>query len=125
MHSVYTQTKQATTGFPRKMDQAEFFESKICPPSLAIFLDCPQETLQERLINRAQTYSRLDDGTEIMQKRFKTFVETTMPVVQHYMAQNRVFRIDASHEVSAVYQEMQTALEKGLGIVFQRARKAT
>lgn len=106
------------------MDQAEFFESKICPPSLVLFLDCPQETLQERLFNRAQTTSRLDDGTEIVQKRLKTFVETTMPVVQHYMAQTRVCRIDASHEVSAVYQEMQTALENGLGSDLQRTQKA-
>jgi UMP-CMP kinase len=106
------------------MDQAEFFESEICSPSLVLLLDCPPETLQERLVNRAETCSRLDDGAEIVQKRLKTFAETTMPVVQHYMAQNRVLRIDASHEISTVYREMQTALEKGLGSGFQRTQRA-
>lgn len=43
---AYTATKQATIGFPRKIDQADFFESKLYPLSLVLFLDCSQETLQ-------------------------------------------------------------------------------
>ncbi|KAE8452271.1 hypothetical protein EG329_000971 [Mollisiaceae sp. DMI_Dod_QoI] len=101
-------------GFPRKMDQADLFESEICPPVLVVFLDCPQETLQKRLANRAQTSSRLDDGPDTVKKRFTTFVETSMPVIQHYMTQDRLYQVDASHEISVVYQGMQMVLEKNL-----------
>ncbi|KAH8592842.1 adenylate kinase-domain-containing protein [Bisporella sp. PMI_857] len=90
-------------GFPRKMDQAELFESTISAPFSVIFLNCPQHILRDRLLSRAKVSSRLDDGVVIMQTRFETFSQTTMPVITHYKAQNRVIQVDASRKVTSVY----------------------
>jgi UMP-CMP kinase len=102
-------------GFPRKMDQAIFFEESVCPSKCTIFLDCPEDVLRERLLNRGKTSGRSDDNEESIIKRFKTFVETSMPVVDHFAEEGRVIKISAVDGVDEVYQNLAKALaEKGI-----------
>ena len=63
------------------MDQALKFEEVVCPSRFTLFLDCPEATMRERLLNRGKTSGRADDNADSILKRFKTFVETSMPVV--------------------------------------------
>lgn len=42
-------------GFPRKMDQAIAFEEKVVPSQFTLFFDCPEDVMQERLLNRGKT----------------------------------------------------------------------
>jgi UMP-CMP kinase len=63
--------------------------------------------LHERLIWRSKVAPRLDDGN--MQKRFETFVKTTVPVIDYYKTQGKVVRIEASPRVEEVYKEIQLA----------------
>lgn len=67
-------------GFPRKMDQALKFEETVVPSKFVLFFDCPEAEMQKRLLNRGKTSGRSDDNEESIKKRFKTFVETSMPV---------------------------------------------
>merc|ERR1711939_1239702 len=71
-------------GFPRKMDQALKFEESVAPSKFTLFFDCPEDVMQERLLNRGKTSGRSDDNIESIKKRFRTFVETSMPVVDMY-----------------------------------------
>ena len=87
-------------GFPRKMDQATFFEQSVCHSTCTLFLDCPEDVMRERLLNRGKTSGRSDDNEESIVKRFRTFVETSMPVVTHFKEEDRVI------EVSAVGSEL-------------------
>lgn len=51
---------------------------------------CPEPILLERLLERGKTSGRDDDNAESIKKRFKTFVDTSMPVVDYYRKMNKV-----------------------------------
>lgn len=93
-------------GFPRKMDQAAFFESAVCPSKCTLFLDCPEDVMMERLLNRGKTSGRSDDNEESIKKRFKTFVETSMPVVEHFAKDGRVVKVPAVGTEQEVYEHV-------------------
>jgi UMP-CMP kinase len=102
-------------GFPRKMDQALKFEETVCPSKFVLFYDCPEEEMQKRLLKRGETSGRSDDNAESIKKRFKTFVETSMPVVDFFQKQNRVIKIVATKTPDEVYKETKEKLEQRLG----------
>ena len=97
-------------GFPRKMDQAVFFEQSVCPSKCTLFLDCPEEEMRKRLLNRGKTSGRSDDNEESIVKRFRTFVETSMPVVDHFSEEGKVIKVSAVGDEGEVY----SAVAKGL-----------
>lgn len=90
-------------GFPRKMDQALFFEDSVCPSRCTLFLDCPEDVMKERLLNRGKTSGRSDDNEESIIKRFKTFVDTSMPVVDHFEKLRKVVKVSATGSEAEVY----------------------
>jgi UMP-CMP kinase len=93
-------------GFPRKMDQAAFFESAVCPSTCTLFLDCPEGVMKERLLNRGKTSGRSDDNAESIKKRFKTYVETSMPVVEHFERDGRAIKVSAVGTEQEVYERV-------------------
>jgi adenylate kinase family enzyme len=54
-----------------------------------LFYDCPEATMEKRLLRRGETSGRSDDTADVIRKRFHTYVNATMPVVNHYAAQVR------------------------------------
>lgn len=105
-------------GFPRKLDQAHKFEDTVCKGRYVLFYDCPEEEMQRRLLERGKTSGRTDDNAESIQKRFKVFVETSMPVVDYFDRQGRVIKIDATKTPEGVYEETRRKLEEKLGKTF-------
>ncbi|KAG8525410.1 bifunctional uridylate/adenylate kinase [Bacidia gigantensis] len=97
-------------GFPRKMDQALKFDESVCPSKFTLFFDCPEDVMTERLINRGKTSGRADDNEESIRKRFKTFVETSMPVVEHFEKQGKVVKVMATKSPDEVYEEVKKAM---------------
>ncbi|OOF93686.1 hypothetical protein ASPCADRAFT_398166 [Aspergillus carbonarius ITEM 5010] len=93
-------------GFPRKLDQAVFFEDTVCPSEMTLFLDCPEEVMEARLLKRGETSGRDDDNAESIRKRFRTFVETSMPVVKAFEEQNKVVSVTATGSVEDVYERI-------------------
>jgi UMP-CMP kinase len=102
-------------GFPRKMDQALKFEESVCPSKFVLFYDCPEEEMQKRLLKRGETSGRSDDNAESIKKRFKTFVETSMPVVEYFEKEGRVVKVVATKTPDEVYNETREKLEQRLG----------
>lgn len=98
-------------GFPRQMDQAIKFDESVCPSSLVLFLTCPEEVLLQRLLERGKTSGRDDDNAESIKKRFATFINTSMPVVEYYRKLNKVVEIDSSQTVDQVYEVIHKAIE--------------
>ncbi|KAI9674487.1 MAG: hypothetical protein M1817_001825 [Caeruleum heppii] len=92
-------------GFPRKMDQALHFESSVCPSLFTLFFACPEDILETRLLNRGKSSGRADDNIDSIKKRFKVFVETSMPVVEYFEKEGKVERVDATRGVEEVYRE--------------------
>jgi UMP-CMP kinase len=102
-------------GFPRKMDQALKFEETVVPSKFVLFFDCPEEVMQKRLLERGKTSGRTDDNEESIKKRFKVFVETSMPVVDYFEKQGRVVKVQATKTPDEVYRETREKVEQRLG----------
>ncbi|CDU24911.1 probable URA6-uridine-monophosphate kinase [Sporisorium scitamineum] len=99
-------------GFPRKMDQAIKFDESVCESKFVLFLQCSEEVMLERLLERGKTSGRADDNIESIKKRFQTFVETSMPVVDYYRKQDRVVEVDSIKPVDQVYSEIKEAMDR-------------
>ena len=102
-------------GFPRKFDQAVKFEEAVCPARLVLFYDCPEAEMERRLLERGKTSGRADDNAESIRKRFRTFVETSMPVVDYYEKQGKVARVLANVSPDDVFAATQAELKRRLG----------
>jgi UMP-CMP kinase len=105
-------------GFPRKLDQAHKFEETVCTAKLVLFYDCPEETMEARLLERGKTSGRADDNAESIRKRFRTFIETSMPVVDYYETQQKVVKIDATAAPNEVFEKTKQSLAERLGAEF-------
>ncbi|KAF2015857.1 UMP-CMP kinase-like protein [Aaosphaeria arxii CBS 175.79] len=99
-------------GFPRKLDQAHAFERSVVPSKFTLFFECTEEVMLERLLDRGKTSGRADDNIESIKKRFRVFVETSMPVVNEFEEQGRVVRVDAVQAPEKVYQDVQSKLKE-------------
>ena len=102
-------------GFPRKFDQAVRFEETVCPARLVLFFDCPEADMERRLLERGKTSGRADDNADTIRKRFRTFVDTSMPVVNHYATQGKVVAVDSRHPPEVVHRRTSQELAKRLG----------
>eukprot|EP00262_Sarcandra_glabra_P002766 TRINITY_DN13160_c0_g1_i1.p1 TRINITY_DN13160_c0_g1~~TRINITY_DN13160_c0_g1_i1.p1 ORF type:complete len:217 (+),score=59.46 TRINITY_DN13160_c0_g1_i1:264-914(+) len=94
-------------GFPRNEENRAAFEhvTKI-EPEFILFFDCSEEEMERRLLNRNQ--GREDDNIETIRKRFKVFLESSLPVVEYYSAKGKVRKIDAGKPVEEVFEAVKT-----------------
>ncbi|KIY48144.1 UMP-CMP kinase [Fistulina hepatica ATCC 64428] len=92
-------------GFPRKMDQALKFDEAVVSATGVLFFSTTLEVMKERLLERAKTSGREDDNEESIKKRFDTYRDTTMPVIEYYQSLGKVYEIDASPSVEEVYEK--------------------
>jgi len=98
-------------GFPRKMDQAQRFDDEVCLSAYVLFLSCTEEVMLARLLERGKTSGREDDNVDSIKKRFKTFEELSMPVVQHYRTLNKVVEVDSTRTIEKVYQDLRQQID--------------
>jgi UMP-CMP kinase len=49
-----------------------------------LFLEADVDTMIERILERSKHSGRNDDNIDSLKKRFDTFTESTMPIVEHY-----------------------------------------
>ncbi|KAI8140788.1 adenylate kinase-domain-containing protein [Fennellomyces sp. T-0311] len=98
-------------GFPRKMDQACKFEEVVVESQLTLYFACSEETLLSRLLKRGESSGRVDDNIESIRKRFRTFTETSYPVIEYYEKQDKVRKINAEQSREEVYADVKKALD--------------
>jgi UMP-CMP kinase len=92
------------------MDQAHKFEEAVVPSRFTLFFDCPEDVMEKRLLKRGETSGRSDDNAESIKKRFKTFVETSMPVVNYFKDEKKVEWVMATKSPEEVYEDVKKAL---------------
>ncbi|XP_038709202.1 UMP-CMP kinase 3-like isoform X1 [Tripterygium wilfordii] len=94
-------------GFPRNEENRAAFEAvtKI-EPEFVLFFDCPEEEMEQRILSRNQ--GREDDNVETIRKRFKVFLESSLPVIEYYDAKGKVRKIDAAKPVEEVFEAVKT-----------------
>ncbi|KAK0240404.1 UMP-CMP kinase [Armillaria nabsnona] len=101
-------------GFPRKMDQAIKFEEDVCIASLVLYFSTTEAVMLERLVERGKTSGREDDNEESIKKRFRTYHETTMPVIEHYQKFGKVAEVDSSVSIDEVHKNTVEIVQKVL-----------
>ncbi|CAL0329522.1 unnamed protein product [Lupinus luteus] len=90
-------------GFPRNEENRAAFEKVTgIEPAFVLFFDCPEEEMEKRLLSRNQ--GREDDNIETIRKRFKVFLESSLPVINYYDAKAKVRKIDAARPVEEVFE---------------------
>jgi len=99
-------------GFPRKMDQALKFDEEVCLSSVVIFFQTTEEVMLKRLLKRGETSGREDDNAESIKKRFHTYKDQTMPVIEYYQTQGKVAEIDSTATVEEVHKEASALVKK-------------
>lgn len=99
-------------GFPRKMDQAFKFDEEVCLSSLVLFYVTTEEVMLKRLLKRAETSGREDDNEESIRKRFKTYNDTTMPVIEYYRKLGKVAELDSTASVEEVHASGSAVIKK-------------
>jgi UMP-CMP kinase len=101
-------------GFPRNWDNVEGWNrcmGEVCDVEGVMFIDCPEDELEKRLLSRGQTSGRSDDNAATARKRFATFKEVTMPIVDHFAGQNMLLRVAGDQPVDAVFRDMKGAVQ--------------
>lgn len=76
-----------------------------------LYFDCPEKTMEARLTERAKTGGRNDDSPEILRKRFNTFTQSSLPVVQHYESKGKLHKINAAGEPNEVFAQVEKVLD--------------
>ena len=76
-----------------------------------LFLECPEDVMTGRLLERGKTSGRNDDNLETIRKRFATFREESMPIVEAYEGgdgkEGKVRHVKADRNVEDVYREVE------------------
>jgi len=97
-------------GFPRNIENLRGWEEVVGEKaviSLVLFFDCPEEVMQQRLLERGKTSGRADDNIVSIKKRFVTFKEETIPVVQQLENRGLVKKVKADQEIEQVFHDVE------------------
>ncbi|KAK9145216.1 hypothetical protein Sjap_005119 [Stephania japonica] len=94
-------------GFPRNEENRAAFENVTgIVPEFVLFFDCAEKEMEKRLLNRNE--GRVDDNIGTIRKRFKVFVESSLPVIEYYNSKGKVHKIDAAKPVEEVFETVKT-----------------
>ncbi|MHB8776356.1 MAG: adenylate kinase [Anaerolineales bacterium] len=63
-------------------------------------------------IDGSELYQRDDDKVEMVIKRIRVYLEQTMPLVEYYRKDGKLFEIDGTQTVEQVTEELLSALNK-------------
>ncbi|XP_050542131.1 UMP-CMP kinase [Daktulosphaira vitifoliae] len=96
----FPRNKDNMTGWTRTIgDQVELL--------FVLFLDCPEEICIERCMKRGAAGSgRADDNLESLKKRIVTFVNDSMPIIEHFKEKNLVKKVEAGKNAADVWVEI-------------------
>jgi len=97
-------------GFPRSQGNVDVWNAQMNSNSqvqFVLFLECPEDVMTDRLLERGKTSGRNDDNLDTIRKRFQTFRETSMPIVDMYQKKGKVKYVRADRSVEDIYKEVE------------------
>ena len=123
-------TKFLVDGFPRDIDNLRCWETQLQDTGLVnvqflLFLDCPQEIMLGRLLERGKTSGRSDDNEESIRKRFITYEESTRPIINHFKSIGKCRQTDSNRPVDAVFGDVSAFFMGSTGQSVSNAQEAT
>lgn len=96
-------------GFPRNDENNESWIENMkdyADVAFILFFDCPEEVMEKRLLQRGATSGRTDDNIDSIKKRFNTFQNETMKVIDFYRGMNKVKTVDANRSKEEVFEDV-------------------
>lgn len=99
-------------GFPRNKDNLDGWNRVMSEKTkllFVLFFECSKELCTERCLGRGAAGSgRSDDNLESLKKRFDTYLNHTMPIIEHYDKQNLVYRINAEKSPTEIFEKVKS-----------------
>ncbi len=96
-------------GFPRGQENLDGW-TRVMGDSVdvpfVVFFDANEDTMIERILERAKTSGRSDDNMESLKKRFATFNSESVPIVEYFEKKGKVRKINALHSIEEVNAEV-------------------
>ncbi|NBO21740.1 nucleoside monophosphate kinase [bacterium] len=116
-------------GWMRQLSDGDFFEPEL---DLVLFLNCPLNVCQERVLNRVvclvhnTIYSfsdevchlcggklekRSDDTEETFNNRWKVYETKTLPVIDYYREKKLLVEVDVNRDIPSIVEEIDKILK--------------
>jgi adenylate kinase len=103
-------------GFPRTLRQAEALDAVLHELGhdldLVLELQVPETVSINRLLERAEAEGRADDTPEAIRTRLALHSRNSVPLSEHYRARGILVGIHGDRPISAVFAEIQQAIER-------------
>ena len=77
-----------------------------------LHLECSQEVMTDRLLQRGKTSGRSDDNIESIKKRFVTYENETKEIIKYYSELNKNYNVSAEVEPDQVLQQIKKIFTK-------------
>ncbi|EAT40122.1 AAEL008131-PA [Aedes aegypti] len=121
LENAMIKTKEATgndkfliDGFPRNEDNLQGWNRKMADKVqllFVLFFECSEDQCVQRCLKRGESSGRSDDNLESLKKRFNTYINDTMPIIEHYRKQDLVKPIDAAPAPDDVFEAVKAAFQ--------------
>ncbi|XP_045778096.1 UMP-CMP kinase [Maniola jurtina] len=109
-------TRFLIDGFPRNKDNLDGWERVMSDKTkllFVLFFECCRDLCTERCLGRGAAGSgRSDDNLESLQKRFNTYLNATMPIIEHYEHKGLVHRVNAESAPEVVFEDVKKLFNK-------------
>ncbi|KAK5859461.1 hypothetical protein PBY51_021016 [Eleginops maclovinus] len=115
MHEDDKKFRFLIDGFPRNEDNLQGWNTVMdgkADVKFVLFFDCSNEVCIDRCLERGKSSGRSDDNRESLEKRIKTYLQSTRPIIELYEKKGKVHTIDASRGVDEVFADVKAILDK-------------
>ncbi|XP_064116135.1 UMP-CMP kinase-like [Macrobrachium nipponense] len=103
-------------GFPRNQNNLEGWNKEMGEKvnlKFVLFFNCPLEVCTQRCLDRGAAGSgRSDDNIESLKKRFDTYMNATMPIIEHYEGMGLVRTLDAGKTPEEIFEEVKKLFQE-------------
>ena len=106
----WNQKRFLIDGFPRNQDNFDGWDQVIgtsVDVPFCVFLDADEDTMIQRIQERSKTSGRNDDNIESLRKRFATFKNESMPIIEFYDKQGKMRKIDGLKPIDEVFAQFE------------------
>ena len=101
-------------GFPRSEENLQGW-NEVIGDSVdfcgVIYFAADEQCMTDRIMERAKSSGRIDDNLESLKKRFVSFRNDQLPIIQHFQSRNLVHEIDAQQPIEEVYACVKAAIK--------------
>ncbi len=78
----------------------------ICNVQFLLVLNCPEDVMEARLLERGKSSGRSDDNIESIKKRFRVFNADTKPVIEFFQKNGKSREVDSSRDEESIYSDV-------------------